>query len=104
MNLIEHLVRQKKWSLKAFGPGDRTHGLIAHILEELKEVSESEGQDIEEWIDVVILAFDGAWRAGFTPYEIAKALKNKQEKNENRKWPDWRQFTNGEAINHIKED
>lgn len=96
-----HLARQKAWSEKTFGPGERTHGVIAHIKKELDEI-EADPSDIMEWVDVLILAFDGAWRVGWEPQEIIDAIKLKQQLNEQREWPDWRQFTNGEAIEHIK--
>ena len=100
-DLVKHLKHQRYWSEKTFGPGARTQGIINHILSELEEIDESHG-DLEEWIDVVILAFDGAWRSGYSALEIVTMLQAKQLKNERREWPDWRQFTRGEAIEHIK--
>lgn len=35
------------------------------------------------------LTLRGAWRAGFSPEQIALAIAAKQERNESRKWPDW---------------
>ena len=100
-NLFQHLIRQQKWSEKTFGPGPRPYGICNHIRKELREIEEFPN-DLSEWIDVAILALDGAWRAGYGPDEIIGGLIRKQEINEGRKWPDWRQFTNGEAIEHIK--
>lgn len=100
--LVEHLKRQLEFSERTFGPGERTVGIVNHIAKELNEVLECDGGDIMEWIDIIILAFDGALRKGFTPQQIADALVEKQTINENRKWPDWRQFTNGEPIEHIE--
>lgn len=97
-----HLLRQRQWSEMTFGPGARAYGICNHIRKELFEI-ESAPHDLEEWIDVVILALDGAWREGYSPKEIIKALVGKQAKNESRRWPDWRQYTNGEAICHIKD-
>ena len=92
---------QAEWSLETFGPGQRTKGLIEHIRKELLEIEQSPN-DLEEWADVVILAFDGAWRAGGTPEMIADAILTKQAKNKGRKWPDWR--TAGDRpIEHIRE-
>jgi len=51
----------------------------------------------------VILAFDGAWRQGYSSEDIARALFRKQYKNELRKWPDWRTVPEGQAIEHIKD-
>ena len=101
MNLIKHLRRQRKFSFNTFGPGERTEGILDHIRKELKEIEEAPA-DLEEWIDVVMLALDGAWRAGYTPLEIANALANKQKKNEARNWPDWRTAEPGKAIEHVR--
>ncbi len=101
MDLIRHLQRQRKFSLKTFGPGRRTDGVLDHIRKELKEIEESP-VDLEEWIDVVMLALDGAWRAGHTPVEIAAALGAKQTKNEARDWPDWRTADPSRAIEHVR--
>lgn len=101
-DLVSHLYRQREFSLKTFGPGERVAGVIDHITKELVEVRDNP-TDVTEWIDVVLLALDGAWRAGFSPEEIAAALRDKQAKNENRNWPDWRTISNGKAIEHIKE-
>lgn len=101
-NLFNHLQRQRCWSVQTFGPGERSAGVVAHIRKELQEI-EASPADIEEWIDVVILAFDGAWRAGHSTEQIIAALVAKQARNESRVWPDWRQFTEGQAIEHLKE-
>jgi hypothetical protein len=98
-DLVKHLYRQTGWSRQVFGPGPRTEGLVNHIRKECDEILE-DPKDIEEWIDVVILALDGAWREGYTPEEIAAALLAKQEKNERRKWPDWRTVPAGAPIEH----
>ena len=89
------------WSEKTFGPGDRTKGVIDHIRKELAEIEAAPG-DLEEWIDVIILAFDGAWRSGASPLQIVEALIAKQAKNEARTWPDWRSLPTDVAIEHIR--
>jgi len=99
-DLIAHLHRQREFSLKTFGPDPRVKGITDHIRKELKEVEDDPTS--YEWIDVVILAFDGAWRAGFTPDEICAAIERKQIKNENRLWPDWRSYKQDDPIEHIK--
>ena len=68
-DFLTHLQRQREWSEKTFGPEDRAFGIVAHIKKELDEIIDKPN-DISEWIDVVILALDGAWRAGYTPDEI----------------------------------
>ena len=96
-----HLARQREWSGKTFGPGPRTQGVIDHIRKELGEI-EADPSDIAEWIDVVILALDGAWRAGYSPDQIIAALAGKQAKNEARDWPDWRTSDPNKAIEHVR--
>ena len=98
-DLVAHLQRQRAFSLVTFGPGPRTAGVIAHIRKELAEI-EASPTDVSEWIDVALLALDGAWRAGHSPEAIAKALEAKQAKNEARTWPDWRDAGEGEPIEH----
>ena len=100
-DLIPHLLRQRQWSEQTFGPGPRTAGLLDHIRKELREI-EATPFDGEEWIDVVILALDGAWRAGLSPEQIIETLAGKQAKNEARTWPDWRTADPSKAIEHIR--
>ena len=94
-----HLVRQRLFSERTFGPGARVDGVCDHITKELIEVKDS-GGDLKEWGDVIILAFDGALRSGAGPREIISALVAKQTKNEGRRWPDWRTAAPGKAIEH----
>lgn len=101
-DLIQHIHRQREFSKRTFGPGQRTDGVIDHIRKELEEIKASP-DDLSEWADVIILALDGAWRIGYEPREIAKAILQKQQKNESRKWPDWRTAEPGKAIEHVRE-
>lgn len=103
MDLAKHLERQREWSLNTFGPpNNNTAGIIDHIQKELVEV-EKNPEDVFEWIDIVLLAFDGAMRNGWSPEDVTNALRTKQLINEERKWPDWRTVEKGKAICHIKE-
>lgn len=99
LDLTMHLERQRKFSLKAFGPNQTPQGVIDHIKKELIEI-ESTPNDIYEWVDLMLLAFDGAMRAGFQPHEITAALDDKLTINENRDWPDWRECDPNKAIEH----
>ncbi len=99
MDLIAHLYRQRAFSRATFGPGRRTSGVVDHIKRELVEI-EARPNDLYEWIDVILLALDGAWRAGHSPENIADALENKQTRNEERDWPDWRTAAPDKAIEH----
>lgn len=100
-NMIKIIQRQKAFSEKAFGPFQRAEGTIDHIKKELIEIEQAPN-DLEEWIDVALLAVDGAWRAGFTAEEIVKAYVDKIAKNEKRSWPDWRTAPKNKAIEHFK--
>lgn len=98
-----HLQRQREWSERTFGPGKRTKGVQDHITKEFVEILDDEAAGKPsgpEWIDVVILALDGAWRAGLTPEEILQGIHAKQDRNEARVWPDWRGRSEDEAIEH----
>lgn len=97
-----YLTRQRDWSLRTFGPGTRLKGLLAHITEELAEI-EAEPHNLNEWVDVVVLALDGAWRAGHQPQQIIDAIITKQAVNEARTWPDWRTYSPDQAIEHVRE-
>lgn len=102
-DLVAHLHRQREFSERTFGPGTRTSGVCDHIRKELNEI-EAKPDDVSEWVDVILLALDGAWRAGFSPEQIAQAVAAKQERNESRKWPDWRTADPDKAIEHVREE
>ena len=93
-----HLARQRAFSERTFGPGRRTAGVLDHIRKELREI-EAEPLGLE-WIDVIILALDGAWRAGYAPQAIINAVVAKQSENEGRSWPDWQTAPLDQAIEH----
>jgi hypothetical protein len=104
MDLKFYLVRQHLWALKVFGQGQRDSGLTKHIRKELDEILNSPG-DIEEWIDVVILAFEGALRnaKSVNPVEeVIDCLQMKQDKNIARTWPDLVSQNHEEPIEHVK--
>lgn len=86
MILETYLERQREWSRKVFGSGKRTLGLLQHIEKEIVEVKQNP-EDVMEWVDIIILALDGAWRAGYTPEQVAEALSKKQAINFARTWP-----------------
>jgi hypothetical protein len=96
-----YITNHKAWSVAAFGEGDRTAGLLKHIAKELEEVAK-EPTDVMEWVDIIILAIDGAWRAtGLDPAEIAAALQQKQAINKARRWP---VPVDGQPTEHIREE
>lgn len=100
----EDIEKYREFSFRTFGPADpevTTEGVIDHIQQELAEVWEHP-EDVEEWIDIVILAIDGAYRNGHSPQEIIDAYHAKCEKNFNREWPDWRVMDRRRAVEHIR--
>jgi len=102
-DLHSHLNRQYEFSQRIFGPGTKTASVLDHIRKELVEI-EKDPLDLEEWVDVIILALDGAMRTGRTSLEVIEALIAKQTKNEKRKWPDWRTIDPDKAIEHDRSE
>jgi hypothetical protein len=100
LNLIRHLERQREWSARTFGEGRRVEGLCRHIELELAEVRGSDGR-LDEWLDVVTLALDGAWRSGASSAQVAAALVDLQARNMARKWGKVR--GEDEACEHVRE-
>lgn len=98
----EDIDSQREWSDHTFGPGERLGGVVAHIREELTEV-EAEPGDIAEWADLLILAIDGATRQGFSGADLIAAYHDKMLTNRMRQWPDWRDFSEDEPINHVRD-
>ncbi|WP_321875323.1 dATP/dGTP pyrophosphohydrolase domain-containing protein [Burkholderia cenocepacia] len=96
------LRRQRAFSERTFGPGRLTARVCDHIRKELSEV-EATPDDLREWVDVILLGLDGAWRTGATPEQITAALSAKLTTNERRTWPDWRACDSDRAIEHIAE-
>lgn len=101
-DFLEYLEAQIAFSEKTFGPPRGSKGVIDHIKKELKEIEENP-QSLGEWVDLMMLAFDGAWREGYSPEEIFVGLQTKLKINsEYRIWPDWRTCEPGKAIEHIR--
>lgn len=101
-DLVAIIRRQKEFSFRTFGPGARSAGVVAHIRKECDEV-EADPSDVFEWADIIILAIDGAWRAGHPDETIAAAVSHKQAINESRTWPDWRHANPNSPIEHVRE-
>lgn len=110
---LEHSVQaQAEFSSETFGPGARTAGVTDHIRKELMEIVGSpQDERLEEWIDVIILAVDGAWRHAHydlgVPREeldrhLSEVLRAKMQKNMAREWPDWRTQPRDRAIEHVR--
>lgn len=87
----DFMVRVFTWGLDTRGDGPNTERICNHIRKELKEI-EAKPKDLEEWIDILFLGLDGAFRCkgGYgeyhTPDEIMDMLEYKLDKNQRRKW------------------
>lgn len=115
MDLKQHLIRQMAFSKATYGPGPRTNGVLDHLSKEIEEVRESNGS-AAEWVDLVILSLDGLTRqlsfCNEQTHRIAKSadiaqsacdmIVGKQDRNENRDWPDWRTMSADKAIEHVR--
>ena len=99
--LKTYLIKQIEWSERTFGNSPRSEGICKHIEKELAEIR-AKPHDLGEWIDVVILALDGAWRAGYSPDTIIGALEYKQEVNFKRQWGDLKDQDESLPTEHIK--
>lgn len=89
------LARFERMARRVAGPGLRTKGVLAHIRKELLEV-EGSPQDLTEWVDVAVLALDGAWRSGHEPQAIIDATLTRLR-------PDWRTSDPEGPIEHPRE-
>lgn len=123
-DLVAHLTRQAAFSRATFGPGTRAKGVLDHIAKEIEEVRAFYPEELpvgrepnhaaaaKEWVDLVILSFDGLLRAlaaahpGWTFDQVAQhaveMMLAKQGKNERRDWPDWRGQSADKAIEHVR--
>lgn len=120
-DLEAHLKRQIAFSRATFGPGARAEGVLDHMSKEAEEVRKEiakgdRGHPASEWIDLVILAFDGLTRqlvldqlmhqlpsdvtVRCAAQEACDMLEAKQGRNEMRNWPDWRTADPNKAIEH----
>ena len=83
-NLARFFDEKAEWSRGEFG--EVYEGVLDHMAKEFKEVTEKPF-DLEEWVDIVLLAMDGASRhAGAAGSEFVAALQAKQQKNRARRW------------------
>lgn len=111
LDMRRFISAKARWSRETFGNGPRTIGILKHIRKELEEI-EADPFDLEEWIDVFMLATDGFWRAWVVNNpEIAwdmdemgtcfmNGIRAKHLKNVGRKWAAGNQNVPSE---HIRE-
>lgn len=105
VDLVSHIHRQRAFSIKTFGPigqGQKPEGVIAHILKEIHDELSLDPTSLKEWVDMLILSIDGCIKSGHSAEEIVQALVDKQTRNEQRQWPDWRTMDPSKAIEHVR--
>ncbi|MBW4709590.1 DUF550 domain-containing protein [Roseobacter sp. YSTF-M11] len=98
LTVIDHHIG---FSFKTFGPGERLAGTLDHIEDELVEIK-ADPHDCEEWVDLILLAIQGAARHGHNAEAIAGTWLAKMSKNDARDWPDWRTADPTKRIEHIR--
>jgi len=93
--------RQRTWSTTQFGESVDLPRILNHITEATGDV-EKEPARLHNWIDIVLLAMDGAWRAGHSPKEVVQAIQDVQVRNIMRDWQNPGDLPIGEPIKHIR--
>lgn len=76
IDLEAQLTVLRDWSVGTFGADRSLEYNCRHIESELVEVR-ADPRDPVEWMDIAILAFDGAMRAGHTPEDVARVFVDK---------------------------
>lgn len=74
-DLANFVERQRDFSSQAFGPGSRRIGVANHILQECDEV-EAKPDDLSEWVDVMLLSLDAAWRSGLPSERLVQMIES----------------------------
>ena len=74
---------------------------VEQVLALAEAEIEADPLDLEEWIDVVMLAVDGYCRAGGDPREFFDRLQAKHAKNLAREWPE--NTSQDEPVEHIRD-
>lgn len=77
--------RIEEWSNRTFGENSSIEGLCAHLLEEMKHLTENPYSP-EAHADVRILLHALERKAGYTVNDIYTAINAKMKINEARKW------------------
>lgn len=101
MDFKDYVDKQIEWSQATFKDHPNIDSILGHLRKELDEIQQ-DPTDPYEWVDVIILALEGAWRiAGLSSTDIEQYLVQKQTINKLRKWPDVSTFPKGKPIEHI---
>ena len=65
----------RRWQRKQFGESRNIDGVIKHLRKEILEAENTYNEN--EWCDIVLLACQGAWRSGWSPWSFTLALWSK---------------------------
>ena len=82
-----------------FGANAAPQDVVPLIEDRLKHL-ESNPEDLEAWLGVTSLAFEGGRRAGGSPAVLLVTLEGKFARNQKRTWPDWRTHQLDEPMCH----
>jgi hypothetical protein len=83
--LAAFMERHKAWIERTFPRNATTEGITRHIEKECAEVREKP-DDLDEWIDILILGIHGYWRNGGTAEDLLPRLNRKLTRNESRRY------------------
>src|SRR5690242_2810902 len=82
---LNFLEDKKRWSYRTFGEGYKLEKICKHIEAELVEVRQTP-TDLYEWVDLILLALDGALRVAKSPMAVLVAIYKKHQINVDRRW------------------
>lgn len=93
---------QAEWSRATFGSDTERgpQGPLKHLAKEVQECL-ADPSDLMEFVDMQLLIFDAARRAGFTFEQLVKGCWEKLEVNKARKW---QKPTTDEAVEHVRDE
>lgn len=74
-SLHDYLRAHNAWSARTFGTDRKPMSIIKHLRKELEELQQKP-DDILEYVDIIILAADGAFLCQYTPNQVVEALMN----------------------------
>lgn len=87
MDFLNFLTEKKRWSYQTFGEGYKLEKICKHIESELVEIRETPN-DLYEWVDLILLALDGALRVAKSPMAVLSTIYKKHQINVDREWVD----------------
>ena len=100
MSLEAHIRRQNEHISRYRRSGSGVKDVLTAIRYEIYTLS-VDSQTLQPWLTIVFLGLTGACLTGQSPESIERAIAEKLQKNEQRKWPDWRTVGTDRAIEHI---